>query len=438
MKKVLIISRLYLLWQGGNSRVSGLAKYLPEFGWEAIVLTVPIGEAPETRFGPPNDFKDKYRVIETETYLPGGDIGEQALKRFNLASKKSYRYLRPFLRIIYRLYCEVVHYPDKERRWKPYAIEAGDRLLENEKVDAIVSSSSPVTCHIVAKELKNKHKIPWIADLRDLWTQNHAYPYSIFRKVAEKRLELATLRDADALVTVSSPLAEQLKRLHNRAAVYTITNGFDPERLSEKETALTSKFTITYTGQVYAGKQDPSKLLVALRELIDDGSIEVKDVEVRFYGPEHEVLTRGIEKYRLVGIAKEYGVVTREVAFEEQGESQLLLLLNWDDPREKGVYTMKVFEYLASRRPILSTGGFGNDVVEALLKETKAGFYCKTVEDIKKALKVLYLEYKAKGQVVYKGDTEEIDKYSYREMARKFTSLLERLAPVDLGAISGQ
>jgi hypothetical protein len=42
---------------------------------------VPIGKDPETRFGPPNDFKDKYRVIETETYQPKGDIGEQATKQ---------------------------------------------------------------------------------------------------------------------------------------------------------------------------------------------------------------------------------------------------------------------------------------------------------------------------------------------------------------------
>jgi hypothetical protein len=400
---------------------------------------VPIGEDPDARFGPPNDFKNKYRVVETEGYQTKGDIGEQALKRLNLASKKSYRYLRPLLRIAYyRFYSEIFHYPDKEKRWKHFAIEAGDRLIENEEVNAIISSSSPVTCHVVARELKNKHKIPWVADFRDLWTQNHAYPYSILRKMIEKRLELATLKYADALVVISSPAAEQLRKLHKREDIYVITNGFDPERLNERETALTSKFTITYTGQVYAGKQDPSKLLIALRDLIDDGTIEPEDVEARFYGPEREVLTRGIEKYRLAGIAKEYGVVTRQVAYEKQRESHLLLLLNWDDPREKGVYTLKSFEYLASKRPILSTGGFGNDVIEALLKETKAGVYCKTVEDIKSALKVFYLEYKAKGQVAYKGNAEEIDKYSYREMARRFAGLLQQLVPVDSGAISGQ
>jgi len=409
-----------------SPRIPGLVKYLPEFGWDGIVLTVPIGENPETSFGPPNDFKDKYRVIETEGYQPEGDVGEQALKRFNLASKKSYQWLRPLLRIPYRFYSEVFHYPDKERKWKSPAIKAADRFLEHEKVDAIISSSSPVTCHIVVREFNNKHKIPWVADLRDLWTQNHNYPYSIFRKMIERRLELETLKYADALVTVTPLWAEKLRDLHKREEIHAITNGFDPERLNDKEMALTSKFTITYTGQIYAGKQDPSKLLIALRELIDDGTIEPENVEVRFYGPLDGLLAREIEKYRLSDVVQQHGVVTRQVAFEKQRESQLLLLLNWDDPNEKGVYSLKIFEYLASGRPILSTGGFGDDVIEALLKETKAGVYCGMVEDIKSALRVFYAEYKNSRTVPYTGDMEKISKYSYREMAKQFAALLDK------------
>lgn len=394
-------------------------------------MTVPIGENPEASFGPPNDFKSKYRVIETLGYQPNVDIGQQAQQQLNLTSRKSYQYVRPLLRPLYRLYQEVCHYPDKEKRWKTPAIRSAEELLANEKVDAIISSSSPVTCHIIARKLKDKHRIPWIADLRDLWTRNHAYPYTLFRKIIERKLELETLRHSDALVVGSLPAAEQLKKLHRREDIYVITNGFDPDRLSEENIDLTPKFTITYTGQIYTGKQDPSKLLVVLRDLIHEGSIEPDKVEVRFYGPDCELLTKEIEKYRLAAIVKQYGVVPRQVAFRKQKESQLLLLFNWEDPREKSVYTLKIFEYLASKRPILSTGGFGNDVIETLLMETGAGIYCKTIEDIKNTLKVFYLEYKKSGKVTYKGDMGEVNKYSYREMARKFAIILEQVPAVD-------
>ena len=389
---------------------------------------MPIGENPETRFGPPNDFKSEYTVIETEEYQPEGDMGQQALRRFNVDSKRSYRLLRPLLRILYRFYTEVFHYPDKEKGWRSPAVETAERFLERERVDALMSSSSPVTCHIVARALKKEHGVPWVADLRDLWTQNHAYPHSALRRMAERRLELATLGDADALVVVSWPAAEQLSKLHRREDVSVITNGFDPERLNQKDTALTSRFTITYSGQIYAGRQDPSKLLVALKELVDGGTVEPVDVEVRFYGPENTKLADTIEECGLSSIAKQHGVVPRQVAHEKQRESHLLLLLNWDDRGDRGVYTLKVFEYLASRRPILATGGFGNDVVEALLQETGAGVYCRTVQDIKAALEALYLEYKLHGKVNYAGDSEKINKYSYREMAGQFAAVLEGAA----------
>jgi len=298
--------------------------------------------------------------------------------------------------------------------------------LENEEIATMISSSPPVTTHLIAKELKSKHRIPWIADFRDLWTQNHNYPYSQLRKIIEKRLELKTLSTADALVTVSRPWAEKLKAMHTKEA-FTITNGFDPNIMSDERTNLTSNFTITYTGQIYIGKQDPSKLLAALKDLISLGNIDSQDVEVRFYGPENDLLRKEMERYGLLDVVKQHGIIPRETSFQKQRESQVLLLLNWEDPRERGVYTGKVFEYLAAQRPILATGGFGSDIVKELLDETNSGIYCSTVKEVEKTLEGLYLEYKLKGEVTYSGIRGRINKYSYREMARKFAEIFDEL-----------
>jgi hypothetical protein len=417
----------------------GLAKYLPEFGWQPIILTTPLGEKPDSRFGPPNDFKNDIRTIETgNSSAPDGHDENILIKinnRFDLASQKSLSFLKFFYNLFYiHFYQAIVNYPDSEKGWKLFALKAGSELLQKEDIDAIISSSSPVTSHLIAKELKNRYRIPWIADLRDLWSQNHDYSYGPLRKMIDRRLELNTLLSADALVTVSPLWAEELRTLHKREAVYTITNGFDPDKVMKGQMGLTSKFTITYTGQViYAGKQDPSKLFATLQELITDGTINPKDVEVRFYNPENELLARGIEEYELSAVAKQYGIVPREISFEKQRESQLLLLLNWEDQRERGWYPLKIFEYLAAQRPILSIGGSGDDVVKRLLDETKAGMYAPSVDIIKSILKEVYLEYKHKGKVSYDGNMEKIDKYSYREMARKFAEILDSLTQKDQG-----
>jgi glycosyltransferase involved in cell wall biosynthesis len=415
VKKVLIIANLF----HASPRIPGLAKYLPEFGWQPIILTMPLGDRPSERFGPPNDFRENNRVIETSS--PPKDVGVHVKK--GLSSKK-YGYLRPLLKFLYRRYSEIVHYPDEEKGWKSLAVKAGDELLQNEDIDAMISCSSPVTTHIIAKELKEKHKIPWVADFRDLWTQNHNYQYSILRKLFEKRLELKTLSTADALVTVSPLWTEKLKMLHKGKRTYTITNGFDPEKMSDGKANLTSTFTITRTGQIYT-KQDPTKLLAALKDLISERAVGPKDVDVRFYGPENELLANRIEEYGLSTIVRQCGIVPREISLEKQRESQLLLLLKWEDPQERGVIPGKVFEYLAARRPVLATGGT-DDVVKELLNETSAGIDAQTVEDIKSALRKLYAEYKLKGKIISQENTEKINRYSYREMAKNFVEVINK------------
>ena len=405
-----------------SPRIEGLAKYLPEFNWQPIILTAPLPEKPNTQF----------RVVETPyrdalgfwkrlfMLNPSDDIKRQMRKRFGITSKKS------FLDSFLTLGGAIINYPDSEMGWKPFAIKTGSELLQKENIDAMLSSSSPVTSHIIAKELKNWYKIPWIADLRDLWSQNANYSYGPIRNLVDRRLELKTLVATDALVTVSRLWAKKLKVLHKREA-YTITNGFDPDKMSDGKVNLTPKFTITYTGQIYTGKQDPSKLFVALRDLISDGTLDTKDIEVRFYGYEEGWLAREIGEYGLSVVVKQYGMVPREISFKKQRESQLLLLLNWEDPREKGVYPLKIFEYLAAQRPILATGGFDNDVVQALIDETNSGIYCSTIEDIKNTLRELYSQYKLNGKITYNGNMEKINEYSYREMARKFAEILDNM-----------
>ena len=102
-----------------------------------------------------------------------------------------------------------------------------------------------------------------------------------------------------------------------------------------------------------------------------------------------------------------------------------MLLLNWNDPNEKGVYTGKVFEYLSAKRPILAVGGYGDGVIEELLEKTQAGdsFYEST--GIKDFITEYYSEFKSNSRVPYKGIQEEIDKFSHIGMAEKFSKVFE-------------
>jgi len=416
MKKVLIIGHFWPYKREGSCRLLGLAKWLKEFGWQPIIITGPLNSKP--------NFDVRYVEIDYRSFLgfrtKKNILGQMQNKAKELSPKQ-----KSFLKFIYNRLREIFAYPDEDKYWKKPVLKEANKIIKSEKIDAIISVW-PLTSHVVAKELKNKYGIFWIADFPELWTQNCDYVYSRIRKFFERKLELKTLSSADILTTISKPMANELKELHKRKIVYTITHGFDPEEVNSPAVKLTPKFTITYTGQMYAGKRDPFKILIALKSLISNGIIDPEDIEIRFYGPQYNELEEEIKKQKLSSIVRQYGLINREFSLLKQKESQLLLLLNWEDENQKGVYTGKIFEYLAAKRPIIATGGFGNDVVEELLKETKAGVYASGVDDIKKHLTAFYSEYKKMGRVDFKGDIEKINKYNHREMAKKFSVVLNR------------
>ena len=423
MKKVLIIGHFWPYRGRGSVRMLGLVKYLPEFGWEPIILTGPLKDRPNPNF----------RFIETD-YLgflgswikflginQKNDIGDQLKVKFDRKPSKS----KYFLKFFYNLLKEIFAYPDEDKNWKKFALRAAEDLLKKEKIDVMISIY-PETSHLIAKELKIKYKIPWIVDFPDLWSQNYYYPYTFVRKFFDRRLEIKTIKSADALTVVCGFFIEKLKTIHKNKANHVILHGFDPEEINEPVADLTNKFTITYTGQIYIGKQDPLKLFIALRELISDGTINPKDVEVRFYGPKNDWLENKIKNYKLSNIIKQYGAIPRNEVIKKQRRSQVLYFLKWEDEQSKGVYTGKIFEYLAAQRPILATGG-SKDVVTDLLIETRAGSEAFDIKNIESCLKRLYGEYKQKGKVSYNGDREAINKYNHREMAKKFADVLDEI-----------
>ena len=423
MKRVLVITYHFPPRPAVASlRPLGLARYLPEFGWEAVILTAALPGKPDPHF----------KVIETQ-YHDSLGFGKRLLKLDSqspliaqVKNKLKIRSEKPPLDFILAAIGGIIAYPDPQKGWQRFAVEAGKDILRQQDIKAMISSSPPVTSHIIAKRLKDEFKIPWVADFRDLWTQNYYYLYSPLRKVIERRLELNTISMADAMVTVSQPAADDLRSLHKRKPVYSIPNGFDPAEVNTTPGNLTGKFTITYTGNLYPGKQSPEPLFAALRDLITEGSMDASDIEVRFYGPEAGWIDKQSERYGLTGIVRQFGVVPREIALNKQRESQLLLLLKWSDTQQRGFYTAKIFEYLAARRPVLAVGGFP-DVIDRLLDETKAGVSGQTGEDIKTVLLRLYQEYKSSGAVSYSGDEAETSKYSHREMAKKFAAILDSL-----------
>ncbi|HKA56842.1 MAG TPA: glycosyltransferase [Candidatus Binatia bacterium] len=318
----------------------------------------------------------------------------------------------------------MMNYPDPVKGWVPCALRAITEVGRRGRVDAILSTVPPVSCHLIARRAKDILRCAWVADFRDLWTQNPYYPYGAVRRSVEERLERKTLRAADALVTVSAPLADLLRERYQSHPVHCIPNGFDPDEFSLGSYEPVQCFSITYTGSLYQGKRNPELLFTVIADLLRKGVLPRTAVQLHFYGPGDPWLLTLVERYGLKDVVTCHGLVPRGVSLRAQRTSQLLLLPRWDDPQEAGVYTGKVFEYLGARRPIIALGG-PPGVVPDLLRETKAGVHVISKEQLRAFLTEAYGEFQRSGYVPYAGDETTINRYTHQEMAKKFARVLD-------------
>lgn len=420
MKNVLIITGVFPpMPEIGGVRLYGLAKYLPRFGWNPIILTRTLPADPDSTI----------QVIQT----PYHDVGAQWKKRLGLNPNESLntqfqiKTRKNRSSIVDRLAfipTEIITYPDGHIGWYNYGIDVGNKIIQNEQIDAIISSSPPITTHLIAKTLSEKYKIPWIADFRDLWTQNHYHTHTKIRQYFEKKLELKTLSQASAITTTTRPFADKLSELHKNKPIYSIPNGFDPDIINPG-IDLDNRFLIIYTGILYQGKRDPLLLFKTIKDLLNKSIINQDILKIDFFGQPEDWLLDEINQYELQNIVTLRGQLQHDSVINEQRKAQLLLLLTWDHPEERRVCPGKMFEYLAARRPILSIGNPNGGVVNDLLKQTNAGVHIQTDAELWEYLFNAYQEYKELGAVQYHGIEAEIMKFSHFEMAKKFADVMK-------------
>jgi glycosyltransferase involved in cell wall biosynthesis len=428
LRKVLIIANL----NHASPRLPGIAQYFTSYGWEPTILTTSI-EAGKDAFNAPSlgplKGMNLVQVGETSSYesRKGKTASSKAaMSAGRLVDRLSPLPGSPLRRAMEGWYWRLQYFlsfPDPEKGWKGPALQAAKDLVLREIFDLILSSSSPATAHMVASELHAHSSIPWVAELRDLWSGNHNLPAGRWMRWRTSRLERSVLTSAAALVTVSPFLAEELSRAYPEKKVFWVTNGFDPLPASagaRKPSAL----TITYTGQVYPGKQDASKFLEALASLSSKGQIDRRRVSVRFFGPKSDDVGRLIDRLGLSDVVAQMGVVTREEARMHQAESHLLLLLNWEDEKEYGVAPLKLFEYLATGSPLLVTGGKPGDMSSRVVVDTGSGAVAYTREETEMALLDYYQRFVQDGTLTSSASPNAVAKYTYESLCARYSGIL--------------
>ncbi|MDX1628626.1 MAG: glycosyltransferase family 4 protein [Fulvivirga sp.] len=421
MKKVLIIT--YYWPPSGGSGVQRWVKhvkYLPEYGWEPLVFTPenPSFEVKDNSLL--DDIPPGTEVIKLPIWEPyqlinklKGKTNQQTdlvRKQKPTLFNKLMRWLRGNLFI-----------PDPRIFWVKPAVKILNELVFSNNIEVIITTGPPHSMHLIGSKLKKKHDIQWLADFRDPWSQWELFDnfyLSGWAKRRHKHLEQRVLRGADAVVSVSRHYASDLEKLGNRP-VHVITNGFDEEEFQHVEAPEPDEFILRHVG-VVDELRDPRPVLNAIKKMAEKG----EQVKMEFVGNINQTLKAEVNEDELLRQCvsfKDY-VPHSEVVKLYKSSAALLIVLA-DSRNAKGNIPGKLFEYLASGRPILAVGDPTGDTAH-IIKETGAGqSVSRNVEDIVKALRTLRSQYK-EGQTT---PTDKIKKYSRKNLAGQLAKILDEI-----------
>jgi glycosyltransferase involved in cell wall biosynthesis len=240
----------------------------------------------------------------------------------------------------------------------------------------------------------------------------------------DRWLEIRTLLTCNLIITVSKSWRDKLINLHNKQVI-VVRNGFQSLDF-DHVIKLSERFTITYTGTIYDKKQDPEKIIKALANLIDLGSVDADKISINFYGKNSDLLKTIIKKYKVEKVVKQLGFINRIESRKKQLESHVLLFFQWEDLKETDLCPLKFYEYLNAGKTILATGGSKFTEVADIVKKTNSGFIAVDVTDIQKILKKLYDQF-IKKKITYFGNKKIISNYSFAKSSKQFKDLLNKL-----------
>jgi glycosyltransferase involved in cell wall biosynthesis len=420
MKKVLIVTYYWPPSGGaGVQRWLKFAKYLPGFGWEPVILTVDPACAayPAIDLSLEKELPAETRVCRTRATdwfrIYSSDKSKVPSAGFATGSDTNWkgkisRFIRGNLFI-----------PDPRRGWNRSAFEKACELIDKENIAVIVTTSPPHSTQLIGLKLKKKYpRIKWIADMRDPWTDiyyyDQFYPTRLSKKI-DSSYERSVLTEADRIVTVGYRLKDLLsgKARGVEAKTEVIMNGFDESDFNDITGSEPERFTITYVGTL-SHKYPVKGFLNALSEL----NKEKIDFVFKTVGKIPDNIREMINLTLPPDSACFISYAPHDQAIKHMADSSLLLLIIPESADNRTIITGKIFEYIASGKPILCLGPEDGEaaVLISKLNNGRCFDYSDTI-NIKK-----YIREIRENPPVLKNDPSE---FTRKNLTKKLVSLLE-------------
>ena len=436
MKRVLIISYYWPPTGGsGVQRWVKFAKYLPALGWQPVIYTPENPEqlaVDETLAG---EVPAEAEIIRRRIVEPYG-MYKKVLRRSG-HSKEAVEVNpvnaqnKSFLQKMAMWVRGNLFRPDPRCWWIRPSVRFLKKYLKDHPVDLIVSTGPPQSMHLIGRKLARETGLPWIADFRDPWTKIFYFKHLSMTRATKRwheKMEKRVLDEATRVVAVS-PLVQQEFQAMTQTPVELITNGFDEcdfhqEPFKMAEGGPQQSFTITHTG-LFAADGNPTVLWEVLAEKCNTCEEFRKLLRINLIGKTDEQIIKAAHDAGLGENVYDLGYQHHARAVDEQRKASLLILPLRKEPEYKAVLPGKLFEYLASYRPILGIGQ-PDGAMSMILDSTRTGvvFDWEDKEAMAKYIDECW-EKHLEGRLRIEGD--DISQFTRRNLTLRMVQLFEEL-----------
>ena len=372
MKRVLIVAYYFPpMGLAGVQRSVKFVKYLPEFGWEPVVLTV----RDVLYYASDKSLLDEIehcKIIRTGSLDPLRTFRNIAKPKSSIKCASFECRTLSFMQKLNSLVSSWFFVPDTKLPWIPFAVAKAVKYIKKQKIDLIFTTSPPHSSHLTGLILKSCLGLPWIADFRENWMfETYERQPTVLHRELNRWMLKSVLKGADKVIAVSDSYTSDLKKRSNRVDndFITIFNGYDIDDFTGFTVRSQDKFTISYCGTLSQIRNPEVFLRGAAHALKKRPDMKSRFL-IRLIGSEYGISIRKI--IHNIGLEKNVevtGYVSHKKCIQFLMDSDMLLLFISGDS-SPGMVAGKVFEYLASGKPVFAAIPLGESE-EILQKHSK-------------------------------------------------------------------
>ncbi len=432
MKKVLIITYYWPPAGGpGVQRVLKFAKYLPEFGWEPVILTVKNGDYTAIDHSLSSEIRPGTLVHRSKNFEPYSIYkkfkGLKSDQFFDIDVLSQQKNQPEFKDKLINFIRKNFFIPDAKIGWLPFGILTGLKIIRKYNIDLIYSSSPPYTVSVIALLLKIFTRKKWVADFRDPWTEYLISPNRKFiAKKIDRFLEYQVFKKCDMFTCAWPGIIDIFHEKYpdvNLEKTSLIPNGYDfdlPKTSNKNE-----KFILSFSGSLY-GKRYPEKFIENLGTLLNHNNFLKENFLLRIIG-RIDTKIKSHLKTHLKDNLLVVDYLNHDKLLAYLFNSDALWLVIDDVPESRHIVAGKTYEYIGLQKPILACVPVESQTAQ-IIQTTNSGV-CIDSNDSKQIESTLikWIDNWKNNQDILKFNLPEIKKYKRETLAKELANVLDSI-----------